>query len=156
MNLFLKRIYKGSAYTIGKLYIDGKYFCDTLEDVDRGLTNSMPLSVIRSKKISGQTAIPIGKYQVTLAVKSPKYSKIDYYKQLCAGYVPRLEEVKGYSGVLIHCGNTVQDTDGCILVGRNKKKGMVLDSRATFEKLYTALTHQIMADEREPIYITIE
>lgn len=156
MNLLLKRIYKGSAYTIGKLYIDGKYFCDTLEDVDRGLTNSMPLSVIQAKKILGQTAIPVGKYKLNLAVKSPRYSQIEYYKQLCAGYVPRLEEVKGYSGVLIHCGNTAKDTDGCILVGRNKKKGMVLESRATFEKLYTLLTHQIMSDELEPIYITIE
>lgn len=156
MNLLLKRTYKGPSYTIGKLYIEGKYFCDTLEDVDRGLASSMPLSIIQSKKIPGKTAIPTGKYKVNLAVKSPKYSKIKYYDQLCGGYVPRIEEVKGYSGILIHCGNTADDTEGCILVGKNKQKGMVLDSKATFERLYTALTRQLMPAEQEQIYIIIE
>lgn len=156
MNLLLKRAYKGSSYTIGKLYIDGKYFCDTLEDVDRGLTSFMPLVLISSKKIPGKTAIPTGKYKVNLDVKSPKYSKIEYYSRLCGGYVPRIEDVKGYSGVLIHCGNTAEDTDGCILVGKNKKKGMVLESKATFEKLYAILTKQTKSSELEQIDIIIE
>ena len=73
MKLKLVRKYKLDTYTIGKLYIDGIYFCDTLEDKDRGLTSDMSLSEIQSIKIKGNTCIPYGQYQVTLKVnvKSP-------------------------------------------------------------------------------------
>lgn len=138
MELLLKRIAKRNTYTIGKLYIDGVPFCDTLEDTSRGLCQNMSLDEIKRLKIVGKTAIPTGTYPVTLAIQSPRFSKKKQYA-FCKGYLPRLLNVKGYEGVLIHIGNTDKDTEGCILVGENKKVGMVLNSTATFTKLYNIL-----------------
>lgn len=138
MELRLKRIARRSTYTIGKLYVDGEYFCDTLEDADRGLRQDMPLAVIRATKRKGITAIPTGRYRVTLDVQSPKFSKKAIY-QFCNGYLPRLINVPGYEGVLIHVGNTDKDTEGCLLVGRNTQVGKVLESRKTFIALYDRL-----------------
>lgn len=139
MKLKLIRKYKKSNYTIGKLYIDGVYFCDTLEDKDRGIRSEMSLEEIKKLKIKGQTAIPSGKYRITLNVLSPKYSKVQKYKAFNKGYMPRLIDVKGYDGILIHAGNTIEDTEGCILVGKNKQVGKVLDSMVTFQSLYNKL-----------------
>jgi hypothetical protein len=139
MKLLLKRRFKGESYTIGSLYVDGVYFCDTLEDTDRGLTQSMPLSEIRKLKIAGQTAIPTGTYKVVTNVVSPKYSTREAYR-FCGGKVPRLLDVPGYEGVLIHIGNYAKDTEGCILVGENKVKGQVVNSTATFKRLYELMT----------------
>lgn len=138
MKLTLKRIAKKSSYTIGKLYIDGVYECDTLEDTDRGLTQDMPLSEIKKTKIKGVTAIPSGTYDITLNVVSPKFSKRSQYKSI-GGKLPRLLNVPGYEGVLIHIGNTAQDSEGCILVGQNSVVGKVLNSTATFNTLYEKL-----------------
>ena len=138
MDLTLKRIARCETYTIGHLYIDGVYFCDTIEDTDRGLRQSLPESVNRSKKRFGATAIPTGRYQVTLGVKSPKFSKKKQY-DFCGGYLPRLINVPAFEGVLIHIGNTAKDTDGCLLVGKNTKVGKVLDSGVTFRALYAKL-----------------
>lgn len=150
MELRLKRIARKSTYTIGKLYIDGEYFCDTLEDTDRGLRQDMSLAVIRATKRKGITAIPTGRYRVTLGVQSPKFSKKAIY-QFCNGYLPRLINVPGYEGVLIHVGNTDKDTEGCLLVGRNTQVGKVLESRKTFIALYDRLL-----GAKNEIYITIE
>lgn len=150
MELKVRRIARRDTYTIGRLYIDGEYFCDTLEDTDRGLRQDMSLPVIRAKKRAGVTAIPTGRYKVTLNVKSPKLSKKAMY-DFCGGFLPRLVNVPGYEGVLIHVGNTSKDTDGCILVGRNREVGMVLDSRDTFKRIYDRLKA-----ESGDIYITIE
>jgi hypothetical protein len=138
MKLLLKRRFKGESYTIGSLYINGEYFCDTLEDADRGLKQDMPLDEIKRNKVAGQTAIPTGTYNVTTSVVSPKYSTREAYR-FCNGKVPRLIDVPGYEGVLIHIGNTPADTEGCILVGENKVKGQVINSTATFKKLYALL-----------------
>jgi hypothetical protein len=150
MELNIKRIARRETYTVGRLYIDGKYFCDTLEDKDRGLRQDMPTSVIRATKRKGITAIPTGRYRVTLAVQSPKFSKRAIY-QFCNGYLPRLINVPGYDGVLIHIGNTARDTEGCLLVGRNTQVGKVLDSRKTFIELYDRLL-----GAKDDIYIKIE
>lgn len=150
MELTLKRIAKKANYTIGKLYIDGTYFCDTLEDTDRGLDQSMDLETIREKKVKGHTAIPTGTYRVTLNVVSPKYSKRSQYN-FCNGKVPRLLDVPGYEGILIHIGNYPKDTEGCILVGKNTKVGAVLDSTNTFRELYSRLVFS-----NSPIKITIK
>ena len=150
MELEIKRIARRETYTVGRLYIDGKYFCDTLEDKDRGLRQDMPTAVIRATKRKGITAIPTGRYRVTLAVQSPKFSKRATY-QFCNGYLPRLINVPGYDGVLIHIGNTARDTDGCLLVGRNTQVGKVLDSRKTFIELYDRLL-----GAKDDIYIKIE
>lgn len=139
MKILLDRFFKGPKYTVGHLYIDGKYFCDTIEDVDRGLLNSMPLSEIKAKKIPSKTAIPRGTYKITLDVVSPKYSKRDYYIKVCKGKVPRILNVKGFEGVLLHTGNTEEDSAGCIILGENKVKGKVINSKVTFEKFYKEL-----------------
>lgn len=139
MRILIDRKYKKELYTISNLYIDGKYFCNTIEDTDRGLTQSTPLEEIRKKKVSSKTAIPSGIYKVTLDVVSPKYSKNSYYKAVCNSKLPRLLNVPGFDGILIHCGNTEKDSAGCLIVGENKVKGQVINSRSTFEKLYKEL-----------------
>ena len=150
MELLLRRIARRDTYTIGKLYIDGVYFCDTIEDTDRGLKQSLPASVNKAMKRYGATAIPVGRYQVTLKVQSQKFKKKKQY-EFCNGYLPRLINVPAFEGVLIHIGNTAKDTEGCILVGRNTKVGKVLESGVTFRKLY----ERLKAAEGY-IFITIE
>ena len=154
MELKLNRIARKNGYTIGRLSINGKYFCDTLEDSDRGLSSSMSLDVLKKKKLPHITAIPTGRYQITMDVISPRFSKSKFYQQFGEGRVPRLLNVPAYQGVLIHCGNTAKDTDGCILVGKNTKVGMVLDSRQTYANLYPLL--EAAAKHKENIFITIE
>ena len=153
MELELRRIARRDTYTIGRLSIDGQYFCDTIEDRDRGLRQDLPTSVNQAKKIRGQTAIPVGRYRVSLGVKSPKYSKKKQYAA-CNGYLPRLINVPAFDGILIHIGNTAADSEGCILVGRNKKVGMVLESATTFWQLYDRL--QTADRKGEQIYITVK
>lgn len=153
MELLLDRFFKGSDYTIGKLYIDGVYFCDTLEDVDRGLKQSMPLKQILSIKKPSITAIPTGTYKILMNVTSPKYSRSKYKNQygFCNAKLPRLMDVPGYDGILIHIGNYNYDTDGCILVGKNTSKGAVMESTKTFTELYN-----ILSSSNDNIYITIK
>lgn len=149
MEILLKRIAKRETYTVGHLYIDGKYFCDTLEDKDRGLSQARTLAWNKQHKIAGKTAIPTGRYRVTLGVQSPKYKNRAQYA-FCNGYVPRLLNVPAYDGVLIHIGNYARDTEGCILVGKNTQVGAVMESTATFHKLY-----DIMKKADGLIFITI-
>ena len=138
MKLELKRIFRGPKYTIGKLYVDNQYVCDTLEDTDRGLKQTDSLSSIQKKKVYGQTAIPTGTYGITLNVISPKFKDRSWAK-FCNGKLPRLLNVRGYDGVLIHVGNKPEDTLGCILVGYNKIKGQLINSTEAFKKLYSIL-----------------
>lgn len=156
MKLKVKRIYNCPSYCIGKLYIDGVYFCDVLEDTDRGLDSAKSVAWNKARKVPGATAIPKGTYEITMKVKSPKFSAAKYKKNygFCNGYLPRLQNVPAYDGVLIHIGNYAKDTDGCLLVGKNTKKGMVTDSTTTFRKLYEKLK---AADEKgEKITIEIQ
>lgn len=139
MKLRLERTYNCKTYCIGHLYIDGKYYSDVIEDVDRGLTQDMPLSQIKKIKVKSQTAIPAGTYRVTLNVKSPKFSQKQYYYQFCQGYMPRLLNVPGFDGILIHRGTNQNSSAGCLIVGWNKVKGMVVDSTKAFEGLYNKL-----------------
>lgn len=128
MRLTLVRRWNKKDYCIGDLYINGKWFCNVLEDVDRGLDDSMTEEDIKEMKIKGETAIPTGIYTVLLTY-SPKYKRV----------MPLVNNVKGYSGIRIHSGNTHKDTEGCLLVGKNTKVGMVTDSRNTFEALFKRL-----------------
>lgn len=118
MKLTLKRIALQPTYTIGKLYIDGEYFCDTCEDTVR----------FDGKKIPGETAIPFGTYRVVIT-QSARFKK----------KLPELLDVPYFVGVRIHSGNTAKDSDGCILVGRNTIRGMVTQSRDTMKKLMAIL-----------------
>ena len=117
MKITVKRIARKPGYTIGKMYIDGVYFCDTLEDTDRDLRQSMRLSDIQRIKVMHKTAIPSGVYKMIVNMSPSK-------KRL----LPRLLDVPGYEGVLIHRGNTADDSSGCILVGENKEVGKVINS----------------------------
>ena len=142
MNIILNRIAKKAKYTIGKLYINDKYFCDTLEDTDRGLTQSMTEQQIVSKKVYGETAIPTGTYRIIISY-SNKFKK----------QMPLLLNVPGFAGIRIHSGNTEKDSLGCILVGKNKAVGKVLESRDTYSKLFSILQE---VNKKETIKITIK
>ena len=139
MELVVDRKWKKDNYTISNLTIDGKWFCNILEDTDRNLDSSMSIEKIRELKKPLITAIPRGIYEVTLDINSPKYSKVKFYKEVCNGKVPRLLNVKGFEGILIHAGNTDKDSAGCLLVGQNKVKGQVINSKETFKVLYKLL-----------------
>lgn len=154
LELLLDRKYKKETYTIGNLYVDGEWFCNTLEDKDRGLSQTMPLEEIKRQKVYGETAIPTGRYEVRMDIVSPKYNGVKWYKDNFGGRMPRLESVKGFAGVLIHSGNTALDSAGCILIGLNKAKGKVLDSRATFQKLWNILEKARKAGKT--IYLTVQ
>lgn len=128
MKLKLVRKYRKETYTIGKLYVDGVYFCDTIEDKDRGLDDAMGLAEIMVKKRYGETAIPYGTYKVEITY-SPKYKRL----------MPEIKNVKGFSGIRIHSGNTAKDTLGCLIIGRNTQVGMVTESRKTYNKLFALM-----------------
>lgn len=119
MLLNIKRVYKGSNYTIGRLLINGVYFCDTLEDT------------VRDTKIYGETAIPAGLYEVDV-VYSPRFKR----------HLPHIKNVPNFLGIMIHPGNTAKDTKGCILVGKNTEKGKVLESKDTFNALFAKIKDQ--------------
>ena len=153
MKLRLERRWPKQTYTIGILFIDGLRFCETLEDKDRGLKQTDSLSYIKSRKVYQETAIPKGTYKVAMNITSPKYSASAWYWKLCQGKVPRLLNVPGWDGVLIHTGNTALDTAGCCLVGRNTKVGQLTESKATFEKLYKKM--KAAYDKGEEITIEI-
>lgn len=114
MELVLRRKFKGKHYTIGDLTVNGAFFCNTIEDVVRA----------PGVKVYGETAIPFGKYKVVMRY-SPKYKKV----------LPLLLDVPMFDGIRIHSGNTQLDSLGCIIVGENKVKGKVINSRKTMDKL---------------------
>ena len=116
MKLRVERLWKKPAYTVGRLFVDGKLFCNTLEDTVRDLSNE--------KKVYGKTAIPYGEYKVVYNW-SPKFGR----------NLPRLLNVPAFEGILIHPGNTADDSAGCILVGRNTEVGRLTESRYTSDKL---------------------
>ena len=131
MELRLLRYPSTSNYTEGKLYINGAYFCDTLEDQDRGLYQHMSLAEIQAVKVYGETCIPYGTYKVELSY-SPKFKKI----------MPAILDVKGFTGVRMHNGVDKNSTLGCILVGIKYKDGMLTNSRKTFNELMQKLQNQ--------------
>lgn len=149
MKLTLKRIALKPTYTIGKLYIDGTYFCDTCEDKVRDNNRDGDLDDIGEGKVYGQTAIPYGTYRVVMNVQSPKYSQRASYAW-CKGYLPRLVDVPHFEGILIHSGNDATHSAGCILVGENKVRGQVINSMATLKRLVNIL------NGADNITITIE
>lgn len=124
MKLTLKRIALRPNYTIGKLYIDDAYFCDTLEDTVRD-TNKSGKFDNGEQKIKGKTAIPYGTYEIKWTY-SPRFKK----------YTPQLMNVPSFEGIRVHAGNTSADTEGCLILGENKQVGKVLNSRATINKFY--------------------
>ena len=123
MKVLIDRKWKKDTYTIGRVYVDGEFFCNSMEDCDRGLRQDMSVGEISRLKVYGETAIPTGKYKVTMTM-SAKYKRV----------MPQIMNVPGYSGVRIHSGNTAADSFGCVLLGKNTKVGWISDSRATCTK----------------------
>ena len=142
MEIQVNRIARKDGYTIGRMSLNGVYFCDTLEDTDRGLNAAMSVDEILSKKRKGITAIPTGKYDVILTF-SPRFKRV----------LPLLLNVPGYQYIRVHNGNRPDSTEGCLLVGENKAKGQVLNSRATLERLMSVLLE--CEKRKEKISITI-
>lgn len=130
MRLRLKRIFKGDKYTVGKLYVNNIYFCDTLEDKVRNLP--------KEPKVYGETAIPAGIYEIDMNTVSPKFRSRSWAKKW-GGIVPRLKNVPYFEGVLIHVGNNKDDTDGCIIVGDNQVVGGLVNSTIQFNRLMQRL-----------------
>ncbi len=128
----LKRIARKQTYTIGRIFCDGKRMCDSIEDRDRGLKDSMSVEQILKIKVYGETAIPTGTYPILMG-DSPKFRNRTWFKKY--GMVPRVQNVKGYLGVLIHPLNTAQDSLGCIGPGENKVVGKVINSTKAYYKL---------------------
>lgn len=121
------------------MYVNGDYFCDTLEDTDRGLCNDMNIKQIKEAKVYGQTAIPTGVYNISKTY-SNKFKRV----------LPLVNDVKGFEGIRIHKGNTPEHTLGCILIGENKVKGKVINSTPYEKKLMEIL------NEDDEIELTIE
>lgn len=130
MRVLIDRKWKKDAYTIGRVYVDDAFLCNSIEDKDRGLEQYMSVGEIDRLKVYGETAIPRGKYKVTMTY-SPKYKRV----------MPQVMNVKGFSGIRIHSGNTAKDSLGCVLLGDNTKPGWISNSRkrcAEFEKMLNA------------------
>ena len=144
MEVLIDRAWKKDGYTISRLYVNGKLFgCNTLEDADRGLSQDMQLEEIKKKKVYGQTAIPRGSYECV-------YTYSNRFKKM----LPLLKDVPGFDGIRIHSGNSAKDTEGCILVGLNLKKGMVLNSIEWTNKLVSKMKEAW--DKKEKVTIVIQ
>ena len=134
MKLELNRIATRPSYTVGRLFVDGKYFCDTLEDRCRDLN--------REEKVMHETAIPAGVYEVIVNV-SMKFKR----------KLPLLLNVPHFTGIRIHRGNTDKDTSGCILVGENKQPGRVINSTGYELKLTELIEKVMLAGEKITIQV---
>jgi hypothetical protein len=122
MKITIERKYKKDTYTIGRIYIDGVYFCDSLEDKDRNLDSSMSLEDVLAKKVYGETAIPYGTYDAEVTY-SPKFKRD----------LLLIKDVKGFTGIRVHNGSFATDSLGCILCGKNTHVGMLSESKKTLE-----------------------
>jgi len=143
MEIVVKRNTKTANSTIGELSILGNPFtCYTLEDQDRGLNNKMPLDEIQKAKVFGKTAIPSGRYQVTID-----------FSQHFGHDMPHILNVPDYGGVRIHSGNVPADTLGCILIGLDKGVDIITNSRLAFAQFYPIL--QAAIARNEAVYLTI-
>ena len=127
--LELNRIAKQPLYTIGRLFVDGKYFCDTLEDRCRDLD--------KEEKVMHETAIPEGTYEVIVNV-SVKFKR----------KLPLLLNVPHFTGIRIHRGNTDKDTFGCILVGENRQVGRLINSTGYELRLTKLLEKAMLSGEK--------
>ncbi len=134
--ILVKAIAKTDVSTISRLYIDGHFECYILEDVDRGLKKSMPLSMLQKMKVQNTTAIPEGSYGLSKSF-SNRFQKV----------MPILLNVPAFEGVRIHAGNYAKDTEGCLLVGTGFTKDMVTNSRMAFESFFPKLESLLVTGE---------
>ena len=137
MDILVDRYIRSEKSTIGKIYVDGEFECFSMEDRDRSLSSTMPIEVIKQKKVKGWTAIPEGKYKCII-MHSEHFGR----------ELPLLLNVPGYNGVRIHPGNTSADTEGCILPGESRSVDFVGNSRLAFEKLFSKINKTIAAGQQ--------
>lgn len=154
MKIEMKRVFSNDRYTISHIYAYGVYICDAIEDTDRGWNSGMSDAWIRNNKVYAKSAIPVGTYEVTLNIVSPKFSQKPYYKKFCDGKLPRLLNVPGFDGILMHRGKDEKSSAGCIILGYNTIKGQVTNSKEAFEKLYKILDEANKKKEKITIEIT--
>lgn len=117
LHFLLDRKWRKENYTIGRLYVNGEFLCNTIEDVDRKLNQNMSATEIQRIKVAAETAIPTGTYAMRVTM-SPKFKR----------ELVEIQNVPGFSGIRIHRGNTAQDSAGCLIVGENTSKGRVTNS----------------------------
>ena len=153
MNIRIERKTRKNTYTIGKVSIDGKYFCDSLEDTDRGVSQEMPFYSTggangwwqngdkKIDKIYGKTAIPTG-----------IYTACSYYWPKFKSYVVQLLRVPGFTGILMHNGMTADHSEGCILLGKNNLIGRLDGDRVYMD----ALAARVMACEKRGERVTVQ
>lgn len=142
MKLELFRKDKDNQTTIGKMLVDGAFECYTLEDKDRGLTQSMTIAQIAAIKVYGATAIPTGTYEIVIKW-SPKHKRM----------LPHLLNVPGYGEIEIHIGNFAKDTLGCILLGASEEKDFIGSSAVAFNAFYPKLEKAL---KMAKVFITIQ
>lgn len=149
MELRLDRTFRTNKYTIGELYVDGKYLCDTLEDVVRPLPETCPntpkgIACKCKEKVYGKTAVPAGTYEVKLSYSS-RFKRI----------MPEICSVPHFLGIRIHKGNKTADSDGCVLVGEwdGVTEDWISNSTVNYNKLMSLL--RTAEDNKERITITI-
>lgn len=116
--LLLQRRYLKDTYTIGKLSVDDVPLCDTLEDPVRDYNMDGDLNDEGEGKIYGNTAIPYGRYRVVVSY-SPKFKR----------KLPLLVAVPHFEGIRMHGGVHSGHTEGCLLLGENKLKGKLINSK---------------------------
>ena len=141
MNLTLKRLNLTPNYTEGELYVNGVYFCKTLEDTNRDLNKNGQFDN-NEKKVYGETCIPYGKYKVILSY-SPKFKR----------ELPEILEVPDFQGIRIHRGNKISDTLGCILCGEKVKNGYLSNSTPYEIKLVELFKQSKLRNEESFIEI---
>lgn len=139
----LDRDVRTANSTTGRLYCDNVFECFIMEDVDRGLKQSMPLAEIADRKLKGLTAIPEGRYEIVRTF-SNRFQKV----------LPILLDVPGYDGIRIHTGNTAANTEGCLLPGTERKQDIVLNSRVAFGLLDKKIEKALASGKR--VFITIK
>ena len=163
MELVLTRIAKRRAYTIGRLAIlqeeneeyrttmREEYLCDTLEPPVLAMKTTVSQdAVLRSVEKARSLkpfAIPEGRYAVVITY-SPKFQ--EWLPLLLGG--PDFNRL--FQGIRIHAGNTVKDTQGCILVGQNLKPGQVFNSRTWLKRLKDMIVEA--KSRNEPVFLTIQ
>jgi 5-hydroxyisourate hydrolase-like protein (transthyretin family) len=142
LEIKVKRVAKKLNYTVGKMTIDDSYFCDTLEDKVRNLVDANNDGAW-DNKVFGETAIPAGRYEV----------KIGWSNRFKRN-MPRIQNVKGFDGILVHNGVSAEHTHGCLLVGLNKVVGKLINSTEIFNLFFALLEKEIAKSKK--VFITIE
>lgn len=142
MLIEVRRYILTKSFTVGHLYIDGQFFCHTLEDMDRELSDDLSEDENLSKKIYGVTAIPIGEYKLTIDY-SNKYKK----------YLPHILNVKAFDGIRFHSLNYAKESLGCVGVGNYNGNGMIINSRKTMNAFQPIIQEAI--DSKQDVKVRI-